>query len=259
MIASFYLLIDFPVATFSSSFIYHVYFNRLQITWIDGMGNVLTSGVEYMKKPMADNKRFEAKSILKLIPKMEHHNTTITCQAQNTADRTEKIAKLKLEVKYAPKVTISVISGALANEKIPEGSEVRLACHAEANPNELTYRWYINGEPAIGDYNTEIIIHNISRTFHDAIVKCEVQNSVGKSEESETLDISYGPAFRSRLRSVEADEGDTATLSCDVDGNPTPEIEWIFNPTGKVNENTDVDNFLQISTSVTAPNWLIIY
>ncbi|CRK89578.1 CLUMA_CG003242, isoform A [Clunio marinus] len=205
-----------------------------EITWIDGMGNVLTSGVEYIKKPMADKKRFEAKSILKLIPKMTHHNTTISCQAQNTADRTEKIVRLKLEVKFAPKVTVSVISGALANEKIPEGAEIRLACHAVANPNELTYRWFINGEPAIGDYTTEIIIHNISRKYHDAIVKCEVQNAVGKSEESETLDISYGPTFQSQLKSVETDEGNTITLSCDVDGNPTPEIEWIFNPSGKV-------------------------
>lgn len=198
------------------------------------MGNVLTQGVEYIKKPMSDKKRFEAKSILKLIPKTEHHNTTITCQAQNTADRTEKVARLKLEVKFAPKVTVSVISGALANEKIPEGSEIRLACHAEANPNELQYRWFINGEPAIGDYTTEIIIHNISRNFHGALAKCEVQNAIGKSEATETLDISYGPAFRSQLKSVEADEGDTATLKCDVDGNPTPEIEWIFNPSGKV-------------------------
>lgn len=34
------------------------------------------------------------------------------------------------------------------------------------------------------------LIHNITRKFHDAIVKCEVHNAVGKSEESETLDIS---------------------------------------------------------------------
>lgn len=34
------------------------------------------------------------------------------------------------------------------------------------------------------------VIHNISRKYHDAIVKCEVHNAVGKSEESEALDIS---------------------------------------------------------------------
>lgn len=210
-------------------------FYLLQITWIDGVGNVLTSGVEYRKELMPDNKRFEARSILKLIPKREHHNTTITCQALNSADRQEKTAKLRLTVKFAPKVTVSVISGALANEKIPEGTEVRLACQAEANPsNDLTYRWYINGEPAIGDFTTEMMVPNISRKYHDAVIKCEVQNSVGKNEESETLEIRYGPAFRSPLKSIEADEGDTVTLACDVDGNPTPDVEWIFNPSSKV-------------------------
>lgn len=183
---------------------------------------------------MADNKRYEARSILKLIPKREHHNTTITCQALNSADRQEKTAVLKLTVKYAPKVVVSVISGALANEKIPEGAEVRLACQSEANPNDLTYRWYINGELAIGDYTTEMIIHNISRKYHDAIIKCEVQNAVGKSEASETLEIRYGPAFKGSMKPVEADEGDTVTLTCNVDGNPTPDIEWIFNSNGKV-------------------------
>lgn len=70
----------------------------LQITWIDGLGNVLTTGIDYMKEPLADSRRFTAKSVLKLTPKKEHHNTTFLCQAQNTADRTYRSAKLKLEV-----------------------------------------------------------------------------------------------------------------------------------------------------------------
>lgn len=71
-----------------------------QITWIDGLGNVLTTGIDYMKEPLSDSRRVTAKSILKLTPKKEHHNTTFTCQAQNTADRTYRSAKLKLEVKF---------------------------------------------------------------------------------------------------------------------------------------------------------------
>lgn len=51
-----------------------------------------------MKEPLSDSRRVTAKSILKLTPKKEHHNTTFTCQAQNTADRTYRSAKLKLEV-----------------------------------------------------------------------------------------------------------------------------------------------------------------
>lgn len=139
---------------------------------------------------MADSRRVTAKSILKLTPKKEHHNTTFTCQAQNTADRTYRSAKILLEVKYAPKVTVSVVGGALAGGRIPEGAEVILSCQADANPPVQSYRWFINDELVTGDYTTRMVIHNVSRQYHDAIVKCEVVNAVGKSEESETLDIS---------------------------------------------------------------------
>ncbi|XP_026846211.1 irregular chiasm C-roughest protein isoform X1 [Drosophila persimilis] len=198
-----------------------------EITWIDGLGNVLTKGIEYVKEPLSDSRRITAKSILKLAPKKEHHNTTFTCQAQNTADRTYRSAKLLLEVKYAPKVSVSVVEGALAGGKIPEGAEVVLSCQADANPPEVTYRWFINDELMTGDFTTKMIIHNVTRSYHDSIVKCEVVNAVGKSEESETLDISFGPVFRKRPQTVEADLGATVSMRCEVAGNPTPEIEWV--------------------------------
>ncbi|XP_045462512.1 irregular chiasm C-roughest protein-like isoform X1 [Harmonia axyridis] len=197
-----------------------------EITWIDGMGNVLTEGIEYIVEELSDGRRYTAKSILKLTPRKDHHNTSFTCQAQNTAERTHRSAKLKLEVKYAPKVTVSIISGASPNGRIPEGADVRLGCKADANPPDVTYRWFINDEQVIGDYTTEMIMHNITRKYHDSIVKCEVHNAVGKSEESETLDVSYGPQFRSRPKTTQADTGSSVTLSCDVDGNPQPDIAW---------------------------------
>lgn len=161
----------------------------LQITWIDGHGNVLTDGIELITEPLPDGKRVTAKSILKLTPKKEHHNLTFTCQAQNQADRTYKSARLRLEVKFAPKVAVSVV--APAGRRVSEFDEVRLACHADANPSDdLVYKWYLNDEPVSGEYTTELLLPNVTRAMHDAIVKCEVHNAVGKSEESETLDIS---------------------------------------------------------------------
>ena len=62
-----------------------------------------------------------------------------------------------LKVKYAPKVSVSVIGGALAGGRIPEGAEVRLSCRADAHPNNLTYYWYINDELSIGDFTTEMV------------------------------------------------------------------------------------------------------
>ncbi|CAG2062908.1 unnamed protein product, partial [Timema podura] len=43
-----------------------------------------------------------------------------------------------------------------------------------------------------------------------------------------------GPRFRTRPQSLQADQGTTLTLSCDVDGNPPPDIVWIHDSTGKV-------------------------
>lgn len=70
----------------------------LQITWIDGLGNVITSDIDYTTLQMPDERRFTAQSTLRLTPKKEHHNTTFTCQAQNTADRTYRSARIRVEV-----------------------------------------------------------------------------------------------------------------------------------------------------------------
>ncbi|KAH8241658.1 hypothetical protein KR038_006922 [Drosophila bunnanda] len=226
-----------------------------EITWIDGLGNVLTDNIEYSVIPLPDLRRYTAKSVLRLTPKKEHHNTNFTCQAQNTADRTYRSARIRVEVKYAPKVKVNVMGtlpggantatiglgigspaplGAASGARIVEHSQVRLECRADANPSDVRYRWFINDEPIIGGQKTEMVIRNVTRKFHDAIVKCEVQNAVGKSEDSETLDISYAPSFRQRPQSLEADIGSVVSLSCEVDSNPQPEIVWIQHPSDRV-------------------------
>ncbi|KAH8300893.1 hypothetical protein KR044_003681 [Drosophila immigrans] len=214
-----------------------------EITWIDGLGNVLTDNIEYTVIPLPDLRRYTAKSLLRLTPKKEHHNTNFTCQAQNTADRTYRSAKIRVEVKYAPKVKVNVIGSTAGGgggsnfggvQRIVEHAQVRLECRADANPSDVRYRWYINDEPIINGQKTEMVIRNVTRKFHDAIVKCEVQNSVGKSEDSETLDISYAPSFKQRPQSLEADVGSVVSLNCEVDSNPQPEIVWIQHPSDRV-------------------------
>ncbi|KAF3429011.1 hypothetical protein E2986_13299 [Frieseomelitta varia] len=199
---------------------------RLQITWIDGLGNVLHRGIKTTKELFDDGPLYTVKSILRVMPRKDHDNTTFTCQSQNAADRTPQNAKLRVEVRYAPKVSLRIRSGLGKNGRIVEGSELRFKCRAEANPPNVEYRWFINEKKVIGDYTTEMIIHNATRDLHDAIVKCEVHNDVGKSEDTETLDITYGPQFRHQPVSVETQYGATEILQCDVDGNPTPEIRW---------------------------------
>lgn len=43
-----------------------------------------------------------------------------------------------------------------------------------------------------------------------------------------------GPVFRTRPKSIEADNGAKIALVCDVVGNPPPDILWIHEPHDKV-------------------------
>jgi len=140
--------------------------------------------VEVFKEVLADGKRTNVKSILKLSPKKEYHNKNITCQAQNAAERSPRSASLLMEVKYAPKVTIT-----LEQDRIAEFEAVKLSCHADANPPNVVYKWYINDEIAYGDYSTQLTIASVSRKLNLAVVKCEVTNAVGKSEDTQTLNV----------------------------------------------------------------------
>ncbi|XP_038217087.1 irregular chiasm C-roughest protein-like isoform X2 [Zerene cesonia] len=192
-----------------------------EITWVDSNAGVLTQGVTYTVEALPDGQRFTAKSVIKMTPKQEHHNQTFICQAQNTADRAYRAASIQIEVKYAPKVKIQIKTG----KRIPEGKDVVVACTADANPSNLTFRWVLN-ESIIGN-SSELVIPNVTRQYNGAILKCMVFNAVGKSEETETLEVTYAPTFRNRPKDVEAELGKQVTLSCDVDGFPAPEIKWL--------------------------------
>ncbi|XP_047999973.1 irregular chiasm C-roughest protein-like isoform X3 [Leguminivora glycinivorella] len=230
------------------------------ITWVDGNQQVIKKNIKTSVELLPDGQKFRARSILRLTPSKEHHKQTITCQAQNMADRAARMATVYIEVKaretlkkknqpqnlkifpefkrathvrYAPKVQLSISSGAV-DRRFPEGSEARLRCDVDANPRAQVYRWYINNTPVVGDYTEEMIIFNVTRKYHNAVVKCEVSNSVGKSEETVTLDVTYPPVFRTRPRDVEADEGSSVSLHCDVDGQPKPEIKWVLHEPGRI-------------------------
>lgn len=79
--------------------------NIFQITWVDGEGNILQDVIVYISEAKSDQKTYDSRSILKLTAKKEYHNITLSCQAQNLADRSYRTAQLKLQVKFAPMVS----------------------------------------------------------------------------------------------------------------------------------------------------------
>ena len=106
-----------------------------QITWIDGSGNVIEDGIEAVTEEIEGTKRVTAISTLTLTAAKADHNSSLTCQAQNSADREPKVTSIHLSVEYAPHVSIKI-----DHKPVFEGDTVVFNCEAHANPPEMTYR-----------------------------------------------------------------------------------------------------------------------
>lgn len=103
-----------------------------------------------------------------------------------------------------------------------------------------------------GNHGTQLRLESLSRQQNNKIVKCEVSNKIGKSEETETLNINceFGnkiwsffpcsdldhvsfsvdaPKFTEEPKDVSGERDQDATLTCLVDGNPAPSYTWFKN------------------------------
>jgi len=191
------------------------------IYWHDGDGHVIIKNVRTKTTKLEDEKRFNTTSTVTFMPKKKHHNKTFTCSASNIADRSRRSVSILLYVRYAPSVRLTPSQGLLR-----EGETVQFKCHAHANPSPLEYSWFVDGQRANGFESDFFLIANISQSYHNAIVKCEVRNEIGKSEETETIQVRYGPRIIAHPQTTSGDLGDTVTLHCNVDSNPPPTYTW---------------------------------
>lgn len=64
---------------------------------------------------------------------------------------------LPLKVQYAPKVVVSVVNGALETGQIPDGNTIDVLCAVDANPDVVTYRWFLNDEQ-IPDQTNRVLV-----------------------------------------------------------------------------------------------------
>ena len=141
--------------------------------------------VEISEKSVSpSDKRKTATSILKFKPSRAHHNTTFTCQAHNPALSLPYNAHILILVKYPPNVKLTVDT-----VRIVEYDSVTLHCEAEANPGDLIYKWYKNGNVILGNFTTDFTIASIKRGYNGVDISCEVTNVVGTNKVTHTLDV----------------------------------------------------------------------
>uniref|UniRef100_A0A0K2U7B4 Nephrinlike [Tribolium castaneum] n=1 Tax=Lepeophtheirus salmonis TaxID=72036 RepID=A0A0K2U7B4_LEPSM len=109
---------------------------------------------------------------------------------------------------------------------IKEGSSAKFSCNAHANPSQMSYNWYISGKLVPEAKKRDYIINSVDRRLHNAIIRCDVTNSIGKTVQAAKLNVSYPPLFLTRPESSSGSPGENVQLSCRVDSNPKALYQW---------------------------------
>ncbi|XP_053347928.1 sialoadhesin-like [Clarias gariepinus] len=149
------------------------------------------------------------------------HSGLYYCTAHNKLGRHSSTPTF-LDVLYSPKNTRAVV---LSSGDTVEGDSVTLSCSSDANPPVLTYSWFKQRAAADTLLTTgqNYSISNIS-SQHSGLYYCTAHNQLGQHNSTPTLlDVLYFPKNTRAvvLSSGDTVEGDSVTLSCSSDANPT--------------------------------------
>ena len=95
----------------------------------------------------------------------------------------------RLHVHYPPHVELIADHG--NDGYVEEGSRVRFRCKAHANPPQMSYTWYVGGRRVADapEASTELVLDHVDRRLHNHVVRCEVTNPIGKTDESALLNV----------------------------------------------------------------------
>ncbi|XP_025032281.1 B-cell receptor CD22-like [Python bivittatus] len=163
------------------------------------------------------------------------------CEACNTVGCTTS-PSITLDILYGPK---DVKLNQEPSGWVIEGSSVRLTCTVRiANPQELSYTWYKDGQLLpVNSTKNMIFIQNVHST-NSGIYCCTSKNAISIVESlTVRLDVHYGPRnVRLTLDTQKAvTEGTDVYLRCDNDAYPSAVIyKWywkgqeIFKETSKI-------------------------
>uniref|UniRef100_A0A3B3QAV9 Ig-like domain-containing protein n=1 Tax=Paramormyrops kingsleyae TaxID=1676925 RepID=A0A3B3QAV9_9TELE len=135
-----------------------------------------------------------------------------------TLDVSVKASHTKLSLSEGQSVTLKA--------NIPEASNVRWILNGKELANSADYRYGVSGNDhtltikMISQHEEGII--TCEATTEHGIVKCQFDTTI-------TSKRSNAPSFLVQPKSQNVNEGQNVIFTCEITGDPSPEIEWLKN------------------------------
>lgn len=121
-------------------------------------------------------------------------------------------------------MTVSQGQTATLQANIPEASDVKWILNGAELSNSENYRYGVSGNDhtltikSISHHDQGILTCE-ARTEH-GVVKCQFDMTVSAMRPN-------APSFLVQPRSQNVNEGQNVTFTCEITGEPSPEIEWL--------------------------------
>lgn len=164
-----------------------------------------------------DVKKSAAMSLEKSVVHEEVTKTSKTSQEIRT-DAEIKAFSTQMSITDGQKVTLRA--------NIANATDVKWVLNGKELTNSEEYRYGVSGSDQTltikqASHKDEGILTCIGKT-REGIVKCQYDLTLSK-------EVSGAPAFISQPRSQNVNEGQNVLFSCEISGEPSPEIEWLKN------------------------------
>ena len=119
---------------------------------------------------------------------------------------------------------------------VADKAEAVFECEVDAYPN-AKISWIRDGKPMNTKDGVEMQVQTDKGLYilripqaetnrHMGTITCRAENAIGSVEHPCQLNITTSPTLKSQLKDLEVLRGQDATLTLDVQGYPTPQIDW---------------------------------
>ncbi|XP_069120341.1 contactin-5-like isoform X2 [Argopecten irradians] len=152
---------------------------------------------------------------------------TYTCRASNSYGVKETDAYVRVLVPV-------IIVNPVANITAKAGSEVKITCGVYGDPNP-TVTWYkdsvlLTQSERFSPVEDGLIIHDV-KIADAGFYGCQATNEAGEASSQAELVVLATPFFVQIPEDQVVLAGQGFNLTCEVDGNPKPSVDWLFNGT----------------------------
>ncbi|XP_042890974.1 roundabout homolog 1-like [Penaeus japonicus] len=153
---------------------------------------------------------------------VEEDSASYVCRARNAAGARES-TPTKLTIMTPP-----WFEERPANVTVASGVAVELACRARGSPAPTVTWRRLDGKMPLGRAMIEdqrLVLDHVAAADSGVYV-CEVESEAGIAAARATLTVIDAPEFAQRPQDIQVVAGQSARLSCKVEGDPKPLVLW---------------------------------